>query len=211
MGLFQKQIIQGEEMFSKNFNVLLILFFLIITLPKILNAEEESIAKVIRYIDEINNLSVSFIQDDTKGLISQGKIYVGEKRIRVEYLDPTKILLILDENKAMYYNYDLDEDEFFNPKNTTASVLFDIFKNNNKFYLEWETIKKENNLIIYKNSQLDEKDFLISLYFEINPLILRKIYFDTQDERIRLSFFNHQTEDGFPKNYFKLINPKNFN
>ena len=197
-------------MFSKNFKILFFLFFFIITLSKVLNAKEENIARVLKYVDELNNLSVSFVQDDTKGIVSQGKIYVGEKRIRVEYLDPTKILLILDENKAMYYNYDLDEDEFFNPKNTIASVLFDIFKNN-KFNLEWEIIRKKNNLIIYKNSNLDGKDFLISLHFEINPLILRKIYFDTQDEKIRLTFFNHKTEDSFPKNYFKLINPKTFN
>ena len=40
-----------------------------------------------------------------------------------------KILIILDENKAMYYNYDLDEDEFFNPKDTSAWFFFEIFKN----------------------------------------------------------------------------------
>ena len=41
----------------------------------------------------------------------------------------------------MYYNYDLDEDEFFNQK-IRFSVLFDIFKNN-KFNLEWEIIRKK--------------------------------------------------------------------
>ena len=29
---------------------------------------------------------------------------------------PEKILIILAKNKAMYYNYELEEDEFFNPK-----------------------------------------------------------------------------------------------
>ena len=53
---------------------------------------------------------------------------------------------------------------------------FNIIFKNNKFNLEWEIIRKKNNLIIYKNSNLDGKDFLISLHFEINPLILRKIY-----------------------------------
>ena len=56
-GLFQKQIIQGEEMFSKNFKILFFLFFFIITLSKILNAKEENIARVLKYVDELNNLS----------------------------------------------------------------------------------------------------------------------------------------------------------
>ena len=33
---------------------------------------------------------------------------------------PNKILIILDEDKAMYYDYELEEDEFFDPKNTSS-------------------------------------------------------------------------------------------
>ena len=46
--------------------------------------------------------------------------YILEQRVRVEYDYPTKILIILDENKAMYYDYELNEDEFFDPKKTIA-------------------------------------------------------------------------------------------
>ena len=76
-GLFQKQIIQGEVMFSINFKILCFSFFFIMTLSKSLNAKEANIARVLKYVDELNNLSVSF--GDTKGIVSQGKIYVGEK------------------------------------------------------------------------------------------------------------------------------------
>ena len=33
----------------------------------------------------------------------------------------------LDKDKAMYYNFELDEDEFFDPK-ILHMVIFDIFK-----------------------------------------------------------------------------------
>ena len=38
------------------------------------------------------------------------------------------LTIILDDDKAMYYNYELEEEEFFNPQNTQAWFFFDIFK-----------------------------------------------------------------------------------
>ena len=69
----------------------------------------------MNYLNELENFSASFIQTDGENL-SEGKVYIGEKRIRAEYYSPTKILIILDKDRAMYYNYELEEDEFFNPK-----------------------------------------------------------------------------------------------
>ena len=51
----------------------------------------------------------------------------------MEYTKPSKILIILDEDKAMYYNYDLEEDEFFDPRKTSAWFIDDVFNNNNFF------------------------------------------------------------------------------
>ena len=66
--------------------------------------------------------------------------------VRAEYLYPSKILIILDEDKAMYYNYELEEDEFFNPKQTNAWFFYDIFRN--PYYFEDSKIMMKNNEII---------------------------------------------------------------
>ena len=58
----------------------------------------------------------------------RAKYLLGQKEVRVEYSKSSKILIILDSDKAMYYNYELDEDEFFNPKNTSAWFFYDTFK-----------------------------------------------------------------------------------
>ena len=34
--------------------------------------------------------------------LSEGKVYIGEKRVRAEYLLPIKLLIILDENKVCF-------------------------------------------------------------------------------------------------------------
>ena len=42
-------------------------------------------------------------------------------------MHPSKITILLDEKKAMYLNHELEEVEYFNPKNTVGKIVFDIF------------------------------------------------------------------------------------
>ena len=79
------------------------------------HSESNDKIKIINYLDTLENFSASFLQNDGNN-ISEGKVFIGEKRVRAEYISPVRILIILDEDKAMYYNYELEEDEFFNPK-----------------------------------------------------------------------------------------------
>jgi len=165
---------------------------------------------VLIYLKSLKNFSASFIQSDGINL-SEGRVYIGEKRVRAEYLSPINILIVLDEDKAMYYNYDLEEDEFFNPKNTNAWFFYDIFRNPNFF--EESSIKLENNELIIEKIGVDneEKNFLIKVYFEKNPLILRAVEVLIDNEFLKLSIYNHTYGEEFNKSFFKLINPKFLN
>ena len=198
-------------MFSKN-EKYLSYFCLIIFL--ILSYKVESNTNIkIKILDHLNSLqyfSASFIQNDNETL-SEGRVYIGEKRVRAEYLSPSKILIVLDEDKAMYYNYDLEEDEFFNPKDTNAWFFYDIFRN--PYFFEDSKIIKKNKQIILEKSGVDNQEtmYLINVYFENNPLVLRKIEVFINDEFLQISIFNHNYNEDFEKNFFKLINPKLLN
>ena len=131
--------------------------------------------------------------------------------MRAEYLSPTKILIILGEEKAMYYNYELEEDEFFNPKNTNAWFFYDIFRNPLFFEDGFIEVKK-NNLIMEKRGVDNEGiNFLIRVYFEKNPMVLRSIEVFVNNEALKLSIYNHNYYEEFDKDFFKLINPKLLN
>ena len=151
-----------------------------------------------------------FIQNDGVNL-SEGKVYIGEKRVRAEYLSPTKILIVLDNDKAMYYNYDLEEDEFFNPKNTNAWFFYDIFRN--PYFFKDSSLKEENHeLIIEKiGVDIDQRNFVIKVYFEKNPLVLRAVEVLIDNQFLKLSIYDHTYNEEFDKNFFKLINPEFFN
>ena len=158
----------------------------------------------------LRNFSASFIQNDGLDL-SEGKVYIGEKRVRADYFSPTKILIILDDVKAMYYNYDLEEDEFFNPKNTNAWFFYDIFRN--PYFFEDSLLELENNELIIKKTGIDsnQQSFVIKVFFEKNPLVLRAVEVFVNNEFLKLSIYNHNYNEDFDDDLFKLINPKFLN
>ena len=166
--------------------------------------------KILDYLNSIQNFSASFIQNDNETL-SEGMVYVGETRVRAEYLFPSKILIVLAEDKAMYYNYELEEDEFFNPKNTNAWFFYDIFRNPYFFENSKITVKNEEVIIQKSGVNNEESKYSINVYFENNPVILRKIEVFINDEFFQMSIFNHNYNMDFDKNFFKLINPKLLN
>jgi len=166
--------------------------------------------KILDYLNSMQNFSASFIQNDNETL-SEGRVYIGKKRVRAEYLSPSKILIVLDEDKAMYYNYELEEDEFFNPKNTNAWFFYDIFRNPYFFENSKITIKKEEIMLEKSGFNNEETKYSINVYFENNPLLLRKIEVFINDEFIQISIFNHNYNVDFDKNFFKLISPELLN
>ncbi len=202
---------QVREMFLKNdkyLNYFYIIIFLI--LPYNVEANSNIKIKILEHLNSLQNFSASFIQSDNENL-TEGRVYIGEKRVRAEYLSPSKILIILDEDKAMYYNYELEEDEFFNPKNTNAWFFYDIFRN--PFFFEDSKIAINNKEIMLEKSGFDNEEtkYLINVYFESSPVILRKIEVFVNDEFLQISIFNHNYNEDFEKGFFKLINPKLLN
>ena len=200
----------AKEMLLKKIRLLkFIVFFLPILLFKQTLGSEIKKQEIIQYLENLKFFSSSFIQQNDLS-IEEGQLFIGEKRIRVEYSSPSKILIILDENKAMYYNYDLDEDEFFNPKDTSAWFFFEIFKNPN-FFLKSKIQTKEKNTLIINKGSFDDENYELIISFEEDPMILRKIKLKIGDTEILLSIFNHKFEEEFENNFFKLINPKILN
>ena len=200
-----------RDMFSKNEKYLsyfYIIVFLILSCK--VEANTNIKIKILDYLNSLQYFSASFIQNDNVTL-SEGRVYIGEKRVRAEYLSPSKILIILDEDKAMYYNYELEEDEFFNPKNTNAWFFYDIFRN--PYFFEDSKIATKDKEIILKKTGFDKEGvkYLINVYFENSPVILRKIEVLIYDELLQISIFDHNYNEDFDKSFFKLINPKLLN
>ncbi len=198
-------------MFLKNDKYLFYFFIIIIfLLSNAVRSNTDNKNKILNYLSNLKYFSASFLQNDGENL-SEGKVHIGEKRVRAEYTSPTNILIILDEDKGMYYDYELEEDEFFNPKNTNAWFFYDIFRN--PIFFEDSKIKiKNNEVVLEKNGiNFEDKEFIIKAYFENNPLFLRSIEVIIDKDVLKLSIYNHAYNQEFNKNFFKLINPSFLN
>ena len=196
-------------MFLKKNNLSIIFFLITFFLKNTIYAETKDNQIILKYLQNLDEFSANFLQDND-GTISEGKISIGLNRVRVDYETPSKILIILSETKGMYYNYDLDEDEFFNPTDTSAGFFFNIFNNQN-FFSDSKLIKEDNLLILEKKGLLEENEYKLKISFEDSPLILRKIQLLIDDNEFILSIFNHNLNAKFDRNFFKLINPNFFN
>ena len=193
---------------EKYFFYLFIIFLFVITCK--VNASSNEKNKALNYLSSLKYFSASFLQNDGKNL-SEGKVYIGEKRVRAEYLSPTKILIILDENKAMYYDYLLEEDEFFNPKNTNAWFFYDVFRNP-LFFIDGMINEEKNELILEKKVVDKEgKIFVIKVCFENKPIVLRRVEILNNKDLLKLSIYNHNYNEEYNRDFFKLISPKLLN
>ena len=198
-------------MFLKNEKYLLrilVIVFYFFTFKAYSSSEDKE--EVLNYLSSLSDFSASFIQSDGNNL-SEGKVYIGKKRVRAEYLTPSKILIVLDEDKAMYYNYELEEDEFFNPQNTNAWFFYNIFRDP-YFFEDSKIVIKDKEIILEKSGvDSDQTKFLINVYFENSPVTLRKIEVFIDDEFLQISIFDHNYNEDFDESFFKLINPKFLN
>ena len=152
---------RGKEMcllkINKNKLIFLLPFlFVTLFLPNQSSGNQTILSSQIsKYFFKINNFTSKFIQSDSDG-IQEGNIYISNKikRIKIHYTDPSNIIFILKNNKAMYFNIDLEEVEYFNTKKifSKSNIIIWIYKSHNPiafifpnlylFYYMWVLLKK---------------------------------------------------------------------
>ena len=210
MELFQNQAIRVREMYlKKRFRFIsLIFFFLFLFNNYNLIAEENESnirSKVIVYLTNIKEFSSSFIQHDGDSL-QQGEFFLKRNRLRVEYSSPKKIVLIVKENNAMYYNIDLEEVEYFNPKKSPASIFFNFFYD--KEYLKDSKIYHDKNFFSFEKTILiDDNKNLVRFFFEKSPLKLRKIEIKNSEGTTSFTIINPDYNPNLNDKLFSLANP----
>ena len=182
--------------------ILIIIFYHIYFLN---TAFAESKTEIINYILGINNFSSKFIQTENESF-SEGNFYLQNNRLKVEYLQPSSIEIILAKNKAMYFNKDLQEVEYFNPNKTIAKIFYDVF-NNERFFTDANLKSKNAFSILEKDIVIDDIKYKIDILFENKPLIIRKVIIDDGVNIIQFGIINIDYFPDFEKNFFSMSNP----
>jgi outer membrane lipoprotein-sorting protein len=201
---------QAKEMFLKKINrrSLILVFFLASLICEQVLAKNLIVTKnsLSDYVKKTNEFSAQFIQASNESL-SDGFLYLHRKRIKIDYINPSKITLILTQSKAMYFNDDLDEVEYFNPTKTIGNIFYQIFYDND-FFKKSKLLIQTNSITAVKDFEIDGEDVILNIYFEKNPLILRKIEIKKNNESIVFSISNINHNPNFDKNFFSMVDPR---
>ncbi len=194
-----------KDTFLRKIKLRNLLFFFFVFISFKISFADEIKKGVVEHINKLNNFSAKFIQSNENG-IEEGVIFIGKKRIKVEYNFPSKVTIVLDKKRSMYFNRDLQEVEYFSTKKSEANIFFQILKDKN--FLDNAKINNQNNnVVIKKKYSFDENVYLAELIFEQNPYLLRKIKVSFNETNYIISFFNHSYNQDFRKNFFSLVNP----
>ena len=166
---------------------------------------ENTYKKIIKYNNGLKNSAASFIQTNTN-YVQEGVIFFGDERIKITYIKPQKITIILSEKKGIYINHKLKESQFFATKNSYIKFFFDVF--HNKEYLKKITIiESDHKIEISEKIKLDNILYNIKLIYENMPINLRRLEIEDNNEKTQMGFFNHKTEETFEKNFFSMVDP----
>ena len=203
MVLFQNQTTQAKDRYLKkqiNFKVLG-LFFLTILFSKNLVGEELNL-KIITYLQGLNTFSSNFIQSDGTYL-EQGYIYIKDDMVRLDYTNPDRTLKISKE-KGVYINHELREEEFFSTKKNIIKIFYDIFLKND-FFASLTPKEHKKEIVFEKIIQSDSAKIHLKIFFESNPLLLRKIISKTEGNLTSINFHNHNYNSTFEEDFFSFV------
>ena len=195
-----------DKFLKKNKLIFFFRIILLVFLTKLLFADTTDKKNIlINYVQNIKSFSANFIQSDGQS-IEEGTIYIGKDRIRVDYFNPSKITIVMAQNKAMYVNHELREVQYFNPQDSAAGVFINIFKNN--FFLDGANIDiKNKNILLKKEGEIDNDKFTLLILFEKKPNILRKIKLEYNNIYNSVMLSNHNFNAVFDKKFFTMANP----
>ena len=206
---FRSQATQEKEVSLKKINKFFISYIFIIFIVfsfsvKTLGNENIN-KKITNYLHNIKEFSSGFIQSNGK-TIEEGKLYLKNNRLKINYISPSNIIIIITEKKGMYFNQDLEEVQYFNPRKSISKIFFQIFFDK-YFFNDTNFHEKEKSLFISKTIIFESQEYNVTIIFEKSPLIIRKIQIQNAGNITTYSIldpnFNPILDDGF----FSLVNP----
>ena len=165
----------------------------------------QSKEKIYNYIQTLNDFSSSFVQTENSSN-SEGRLFANNSRIKIKYSSPSNIEIIIAKNKGMYFNRDLEEVEFFNPRDSIGEIFYNVFFNQ-KFLDNATFFHKASYSTIKKKISFNNTEYEILLYFENRPIKIRKIKISGKDYKVDLGIYNIELNKKLDAKFFSMINP----
>lgn len=163
------------------------------------------------YLNNIKTLSATFVQTASNGSSAEGKIYIAKpNKIRMEYNDPTSVLIVGDGSFIVYNDKELDQVTHIDYDDIPATL---ILANNLKIdghNLKISDFYADSGTMIVTLEYPQKPDISpITLTFEKDPFELKqwKIV-DPQSVEVTVSIYDTVKDDHLDENLFKFKKDK---
>ena len=187
----------------------LLCFFTFATEAKAQSAE--NLQKIETYLNSIKSIEATFVQMASNGSTAEGRLFIKKpNKIRMEYAEPTNVLIVGNGENIVYNDLDLDQVTHIDYDDIPASMIL-----SDKIKIDGEKIKI---IDFYQDSgstsiTLDyaQKGDIgpVTLVFSNNPMELKqwKIV-DPQSVEVSVSLYDAKRDGEIDDEVFKFKNKK---
>lgn len=163
------------------------------------------------YLNNIKSLDAEFVQESANGNVAHGKFFlIRPGKMRIEYTDPSKLLIIVNDSVLAYTDVELDETSYLRTNSTPASFLT---RKNFSFTakdVEVTDFSKDNNFIKVSLVKKNKKDAgVFSLIFQQSPLRFVKMEVKNDLGEVTKVSFTRSIFGGEISNQLFVIKNKN--
>tara|TARA_Y100001960_G_scaffold308469_1_gene365848 strand:+ start:3880 stop:4464 length:585 start_codon:yes stop_codon:yes gene_type:complete len=183
------------------------LIFFSFSQKKIFSLDDQLIYQLENYLNKFNNISSQFIQSSPNGKQESGIILISKPgKLRIEYKNDSKLLIIADGKWLHYFDIDLNEIQSVVIEKSPAWILLKGKINLKKDFNVQKLSKNKGKITLTLTDKNIENIKKVELIFSSTPLKLKKwIITDNQEGETIVALINTKKVKRFGSKTFKLI------
>ncbi len=171
----------------------------------------ENLQKIETYLNNLKSLEATFVQMASNGATAEGRLFIKKpNKIRMEYAEPTNVLIVGDGDFIVYNDLDLDQVTHIDYKDIPASLIL-----SNDIDIDGKKLKvidfyQDSGSTTITLDYADKGDIgPITLVFANNPLELKqwKIV-DPQSVEVTVSLYEVKKDIEIDDDVFEFKNKK---
>lgn len=171
----------------------------------------ENLRTIETYLNSLNSLEATFVQMSSNGGTAEGRLFIKKpNKIRMEYAEPTNVLIVGDGKDIVYNDFELDQVTHIDYDDIPASLILanDIKIDGKK--LKVSDFYQDSGSTTITLDYADRGDIgPITLVFSNNPMeLLQWKIVDPQSIEVTVSLYNTQKDIPLDDKIFKFKNKK---
>lgn len=171
----------------------------------------EQVAQIEHYLNNIKTMKASFVQTASNGSTAEGLLFVEKpNKIRMEYAEPTNVLIVGDGGSIVYNDKDLEQVTNIDYEDIPASLILA-----NDINIDGKNIKISNyyedagSIVVTLKYPKKPEIAPISLTFTKKPFALRQwSIVDPQSVEVVISLYNVEEDIPLEDDLFKFKKAK---